>query len=72
MNTKEHLVELIEAFAAARTTANTLLTQNAGSALVQFLESVELVPVEPSLSSEPEAAPLPFASDHLGGCSPAG
>jgi len=72
MNTKEHLVELIEAFAAARTTANTLLTQNAGSALVQFLESVELVPVEPPLSPEPEAASLPAASDHLGVCSPAG
>lgn len=72
MNTKEHLVELIEAFAAARTTANTLLTQNAASALVQFLESVELVPAEPTPSPEPEAAPLPPASDHLGVCSPAG
>ena len=39
---KQKLVELIEAYAAAKATANALLIQTAGAALVGYLEGIEI------------------------------
>lgn len=43
---KKHLTDLIEAFAAARASGNQLLIQQSGATLIQFLESVDLQPVD--------------------------
>lgn len=54
---KQQLTELIEAYAIARATGNSLLMQSAGAGLIQFLENCTIstdVAVEPS-----EADPAP-------------
>jgi hypothetical protein len=47
---KQKLVELIEAYATAKATGNALLVQSAGATLVGYLETVEVL--EPQ---QPEA-----------------
>lgn len=43
---KQQLAELIEAFAVARATGNALLIQQSATALVEFLESVQITQQE--------------------------
>jgi hypothetical protein len=43
---KQKLVELIEAYATAKATGNSLLIQSAGATLVGYLESVEITEAE--------------------------
>ncbi len=48
---KQQLTELIEAYAVARATGNSLLVQSAGAGLIQFLENCTIstdVAVEPA------------------------
>jgi hypothetical protein len=44
---KQQLTELIDAYAIAKATGNQLLTQSAATALVQFLEGVQLASTQP-------------------------
>ena len=48
------IIELIEAYGAARSTGNALLIQSAGNGLASYLDSVEIVP-----RSQPEPEPQP-------------
>jgi hypothetical protein len=45
---KQQLVELIEAYATAKATGNALLIQSAGATLVGYLESVEITEAQPA------------------------
>jgi hypothetical protein len=50
---KQKLIEMIEAYGAARATGNSLLIQSAGATLVGYLEAVEIIePEQPT--TEPE------------------
>jgi hypothetical protein len=44
---KQQLTELVDAFATAKATGNQLLTQSAASALVEFLEGIQIIKSEP-------------------------
>lgn len=43
---KQKLTELIEAYAVAKSTGNQLLAQGAAASLIQFLEGVDVTPIE--------------------------
>jgi hypothetical protein len=45
---KQQLADLIEAYATAKATGNSLLIQSAGATLVSYLESVEITEVQQS------------------------
>ena len=45
---KQQLVELIEAYATAKATGNAFLIQSAGATLVGYLESVEITEAQPA------------------------
>lgn len=45
---KQYLTELIEAFAVAKSTGNSLLMQQSATALVQFLEGVDVIAKAPA------------------------
>lgn len=49
---KKQLTELIDAFATAKATGNQLLMQQSAASLVQFLEGVEVTPLEDDGSEE--------------------
>lgn len=56
---KEQLTQLIEAYAAARSSGNTLLQQFATTQLSDFLGQVDIVRPTPSPeSAEPDATPV--------------
>ena len=51
--TKRQLLELIEAYAAAKSTNNAMLVQSAATALISFMEGVSIV-AEPSAPTTTE------------------
>ena len=51
--TKHQLLELIEAYAAAKSTNNAMLVQSAATALISFMEGVSIV-AEPSAPTTTE------------------
>lgn len=51
--TKHQLLELIEAYAAAKSTNNAMLVQSAANALIGFMEGVSVV-AEPSAPTTAE------------------
>lgn len=56
-HTKERLVELIEAYAVAKSTTNPILTSLAASALQQILVAVTFLEPPPEAMPEDYAAP---------------
>lgn len=48
---KEQLIELVEAYAAARATGNATLQKMAVAAFNQFLAQVDVVPIEASAAA---------------------
>lgn len=49
---KKQLTELIDAYAIAKSTGNELLTRQSAAALVQFLEGVDVSPVQSSAEED--------------------
>ena len=53
LDTKSQLFELIEAYAAAKSTNNAMLVQSAANALISFMDGVSIV-AEPSAPTTAE------------------